>query len=124
MALSAGISRDGAWELLKKYNSDPFHLEHGEIVEQCAGHTERSFSLLKRCARHEIKSSLSIRSSCCRECSTAHYHFVIVENFFLQKVHYLFAEKFSFIIMGKWSETPCLYSSVLLYVVPPILIES
>ncbi len=38
MALSAGISRDGAWELLKKYNSDPFHLEHGEIVEQCAGH--------------------------------------------------------------------------------------
>ena len=33
MALSANITREGAWELLKKYNSDPFHLEHGEIVE-------------------------------------------------------------------------------------------
>ena len=34
MALSANITREGAWELLKKYNSDPFHLEHGEIVEK------------------------------------------------------------------------------------------
>ena len=33
MALSAGITRDEAWELLKKYNSDAFHLEHGQIVE-------------------------------------------------------------------------------------------
>ena len=33
MSLSANITREGAWELLKKYNSDPFHLEHGEIVE-------------------------------------------------------------------------------------------
>ena len=29
MALSAGITRDEAWELLKKYNSDAFHLERG-----------------------------------------------------------------------------------------------
>ena len=33
MALSAGITRDEAWELLKKYNSAAFHLEHGQIVE-------------------------------------------------------------------------------------------
>ena len=33
MALSANITREGALELLKKYNKDPFHLEHGEIVE-------------------------------------------------------------------------------------------
>lgn len=31
--MNAGISRDDAWALLKKYNSDPFHLEHGQIVE-------------------------------------------------------------------------------------------
>jgi predicted hydrolase (HD superfamily) len=31
--MNAGISRDDAWNLLKKYNSDPFHLEHGQIVE-------------------------------------------------------------------------------------------
>ena len=34
MALSANITREGALELLKKYNKDPFHLEHGEIVEK------------------------------------------------------------------------------------------
>lgn len=34
MALSAGISYDGAVELLKKYNADSFHLEHAEIVEK------------------------------------------------------------------------------------------
>lgn len=34
MAFSAGISYDGAVELLKKYNSDAFHLEHAEIVEK------------------------------------------------------------------------------------------
>lgn len=33
MALSANITRDEAWELLKKYNSDEFHLEHAQIVE-------------------------------------------------------------------------------------------
>ena len=31
--MNAGISRDDAWMLLKKYNADPFHLEHGQIVE-------------------------------------------------------------------------------------------
>ena len=33
MALSANITRDEAWELLKKYNSDDFHLEHAQIIE-------------------------------------------------------------------------------------------
>ena len=34
------ISRNAAFELLKKYNKDPFHLEHGEIV----GKTMRYFA--------------------------------------------------------------------------------
>ena len=33
MAFSANITRDEAWELLKKYNADEFHLEHAQIVE-------------------------------------------------------------------------------------------
>ncbi len=31
--MNAGISRDEAWKLLQEYNKDPFHLEHGQIVE-------------------------------------------------------------------------------------------
>jgi predicted hydrolase (HD superfamily) len=31
--LQAGINREQAWELLKKYNSDPFHLQHALTVE-------------------------------------------------------------------------------------------
>ena len=31
--MDAHISREDAWKLLQKYNSDPFHLEHGRIVE-------------------------------------------------------------------------------------------
>lgn len=31
--LEAGISRDQAMELLKKYNKEPFHVEHGETLE-------------------------------------------------------------------------------------------
>jgi len=31
--LRAGINREQAWELLKKYNSDPFHLQHALTVE-------------------------------------------------------------------------------------------
>ena len=27
------ITRDAAWELLKKYNKEPFHLQHGLTVE-------------------------------------------------------------------------------------------
>ena len=33
MALSAGVTREQAWELLKKYNKDPFHLQHALTVE-------------------------------------------------------------------------------------------
>jgi predicted hydrolase (HD superfamily) len=31
--LQAGINREQAWELLKKYNADPFHLQHALTVE-------------------------------------------------------------------------------------------
>jgi lysyl-tRNA synthetase class 2 len=31
--LEAGITRDQAFELLQKYNEDPFHIKHGETVE-------------------------------------------------------------------------------------------
>ena len=34
------MNREEAWALLKKYNKDPFHLEHGEIV----GKTMRYFA--------------------------------------------------------------------------------
>ena len=29
------ITRDEAWALLCKYNQEPFHLRHGEVVEGC-----------------------------------------------------------------------------------------
>ncbi|MDR2210739.1 MAG: hydrolase [Spirochaetaceae bacterium] len=32
-ALQSSISRDAAWELLKKHNKDPFHLQHALTVE-------------------------------------------------------------------------------------------
>ncbi|MDR0586765.1 MAG: hydrolase [Treponema sp.] len=32
-ALQSSISRDNAWELLKKHNKDPFHLQHALTVE-------------------------------------------------------------------------------------------
>ena len=31
--MQAGINREQAWELLKKYNADPFHLQHALTVE-------------------------------------------------------------------------------------------
>ena len=31
--MQAGINREQAWELLKKYNRDPFHLQHALTVE-------------------------------------------------------------------------------------------
>jgi predicted hydrolase (HD superfamily) len=31
--MSSEVSRDKAWELLKKYNKEPFHLHHGVTVE-------------------------------------------------------------------------------------------
>ena len=33
LKLEAGISRQQAWELLKQYNKDPFHLQHALTVE-------------------------------------------------------------------------------------------
>lgn len=33
MALSAGVTREEAWKLLKKHNKDPFHLQHALTVE-------------------------------------------------------------------------------------------
>jgi len=31
--MDAHITHDEAWKLLQEYNKDPFHLEHGQIVE-------------------------------------------------------------------------------------------
>lgn len=31
--MSKTLTRDEAWELLKEYNKEPFHLQHGETVE-------------------------------------------------------------------------------------------
>ena len=31
------ITRAEAWELLKEYNQEPFHLQHGETVEAVIG---------------------------------------------------------------------------------------
>ena len=32
------ITRSEAWELLQKYNQEPFHLQHGETVEAVMGY--------------------------------------------------------------------------------------
>ena len=31
--MESQIKRDAAWELLRKYNKDPFHLQHALTVE-------------------------------------------------------------------------------------------
>lgn len=41
--LSAGITRDRALELLKEHNKDPFHIEHGETVEQTMRYFAREY---------------------------------------------------------------------------------
>ena len=33
MPLTSSITRDAAYDLLKRYNHDPFHLQHGQTVE-------------------------------------------------------------------------------------------
>ena len=41
--LEAGITRDAAFELLKEHNKDPFHIDHGETVEQTMRYFAREF---------------------------------------------------------------------------------
>ncbi|MBE6469112.1 MAG: HDIG domain-containing protein [Coriobacteriaceae bacterium] len=41
--LSAGITRERAFELLKEHNADPFHIEHGETVEQTMRYFAREY---------------------------------------------------------------------------------
>ncbi len=41
--LVAGISRDAAFELLAKYNEDPFHITHGETLEGLMRHYARQY---------------------------------------------------------------------------------
>lgn len=41
--LSAGITRDRAFELLKEHNKDPFHITHGETVEGTMRYFAREF---------------------------------------------------------------------------------
>ena len=41
--LNAGMTRDDAFALLKAHNTDPFHIEHGETVEQTMRYFAREF---------------------------------------------------------------------------------
>lgn len=41
--LSAGLTRDAAFELLTAHNKDPFHIEHGETVEQVMRYFAREY---------------------------------------------------------------------------------
>lgn len=41
--LNAGMTRDQAFELLSAHNKDPFHIEHGETVEQTMRYFAREF---------------------------------------------------------------------------------
>lgn len=41
--MNAGITRDAAFDLLKEHNKDPFHIEHGETVEQTMRYFAREF---------------------------------------------------------------------------------
>jgi len=41
--LSAGMTRDEAFELLAAHNKDPFHIEHGETVEQTMRYFAREY---------------------------------------------------------------------------------
>ncbi len=41
--LSAGLTRDEAFALLCEHNKDPFHIEHGETVEQTMRYFAREF---------------------------------------------------------------------------------
>ncbi len=42
-ALSAGMTRDEAFALLGEHNKDPFHIEHGETVEQTMRYFAREY---------------------------------------------------------------------------------
>lgn len=61
------MTREGAWELLREYNKDEFHLEHAEIV----GKTMRQISgrlwvfymtLILRCTHRS--TALRVRRLC------------------------------------------------------------
>ena len=41
--LTAGITRDRAFELLNEHNKDPFHITHGETVEGTMRYFAREF---------------------------------------------------------------------------------
>ena len=41
--LSAGMTREAARALLLEHNKDPFHIEHGETVEQVMRYFAREF---------------------------------------------------------------------------------
>lgn len=41
--LEAGLTRDEAFALLQEHNKDPFHIEHGETVEQTMRYFAREF---------------------------------------------------------------------------------
>ena len=41
--LNAGMTREQAFELLSAHNKDPFHIEHGETVEQTMRYFAREY---------------------------------------------------------------------------------
>ena len=50
--LSAGITRDRAFELLNEHNKDPFHITHGETVEGTMRYFAREFDPRTRSLGH------------------------------------------------------------------------
>ena len=55
--LSAGITRDRAFELLNEHNKDPFHITHGETVEGTMRYLRASSTPRTR--------SFGVSSACC-----------------------------------------------------------
>lgn len=55
--LEAGLTRDEAFALLQEHNKDPFHIEHGETVEQTMRYSRASSILRTR--------SSGVSSGCC-----------------------------------------------------------
>lgn len=47
MTLKEYIARDGAFELLKKYNKDPFHIQHALTVEAVMNGMQMNLAMVK-----------------------------------------------------------------------------
>ena len=47
--MESKITREAAWELLRKYNKDPFHLQHALTVEGVMRWYAEQLGTLQRC---------------------------------------------------------------------------